>query len=179
MALIWWTGRLPLPVPDFHELRHHHESAESCVLHEHLNRWHTEANLHELASSSNLNHAPLLHWHWLLPGWAMPENDQKSDGTGKPSGSHNHSDSFVAILTTYLSPNEDAFSWLVNETSNVTDCLLVSQFEKTAKKHIELSLAESCFRENIAAFPPINHTHFIDCRNLKLLSLGFVTHLRC
>lgn len=60
--VIWWLARLPVAVPDFHEVDHHHDHGQQCLYHEHLSRW------HEAAETRADEHDAVLHWHWLIPG---------------------------------------------------------------------------------------------------------------
>jgi hypothetical protein len=50
---------VPLPQADFHVIRHHHKVGEVCPHHDHLLRWHPQADEAEDVA--------VLHWHWLLP----------------------------------------------------------------------------------------------------------------
>jgi len=62
--------RVPLPQVDFHVIRHHHGDGEVCLQHDHLLRWHPQAD--EAADVA------VLHWHWFPPrhmGDALSEAD--------------------------------------------------------------------------------------------------------
>jgi hypothetical protein len=50
---------IPLPQPDYHNIRHHDAPGEICPYHDHLLRWHPRAAANEDVS--------LLHWHWFVP----------------------------------------------------------------------------------------------------------------
>ena len=63
-----WTGigllilgmlHVPLPQPDYHNVRHHDAPGEVCGYHDHLLRWHPDA-----AQGGDF---AILHWHWFLP----------------------------------------------------------------------------------------------------------------
>jgi hypothetical protein len=64
-----WTGigllilgllHVPLPQPDYHNVRHHDAPGEVCGYHDHLLRWHPDAG--------QASDVAVLHWHWFLPG---------------------------------------------------------------------------------------------------------------
>jgi hypothetical protein len=57
--LILSLFHVPLPQPDFHNVRHHDAPGEVCEHHDHLLRWHPQATGAEDVS--------ILHWHWFLP----------------------------------------------------------------------------------------------------------------
>jgi hypothetical protein len=78
--VVWWLARLPVAVPDFHEVDHHHESGQTCLYHEHLSRW------HEADSNAEQDHQALLHWHWLIPGWTAQDYQQDDAGDEPDSG---------------------------------------------------------------------------------------------
>jgi hypothetical protein len=71
-ALILGLVHMPLPQPDFHNVRHHDTPGEVCEHHDHLLRWHPDAGL--------ADDVAVLHWHWFLPT-AGP-----SDQTPGPEG---------------------------------------------------------------------------------------------
>ena len=179
LALVWWTGRLPMAVPDFHELGHHHESNASCLLHEHLNRWHSDADLHDLASNTEVNHEPLLHWHLLMPGWGMPESVPESEDSGGDHNPLNQSDSFQAVVTTSVEPHGDAFSWLTDHSMNDADCLIFSYTEKTHKQNLELAITENDFWIILNPIIQVNTASLMISNKLEFSSSGFCTHLRC
>ena len=63
-----WTGigllilgllHVPLPQPDYHNVRHHDAPGEVCGYHDHLLRWHPDAG--------QASDVAVLHWHWFLP----------------------------------------------------------------------------------------------------------------
>jgi hypothetical protein len=57
--LIFGLVHIPLPEPDFHNIRHHDGPGEVCEHHDHLLRWHPGAG-----SAADV---AVLHWHWFLP----------------------------------------------------------------------------------------------------------------
>ena len=63
---------IPLPQPDFHNIRHHDGPGEVCGYHDHLLRWHPSAG-HDVDVS-------ILHWHWLLPGLEDIDDGGTDDG---------------------------------------------------------------------------------------------------
>jgi hypothetical protein len=69
---------VPLPQPDYHNIRHHDGPGEICLYHDHLLRWHPSAKTNEDVS--------LLHWHWVIP-LARPDADRLGgDGEGQAPG---------------------------------------------------------------------------------------------
>ena len=66
--LIFGLLHVPLPQPDYHNVRHHDSPGEVCEHHDHLLRWHPDAG--------RARDVAILHWHWFLP----------DDGTGHLSG---------------------------------------------------------------------------------------------
>jgi hypothetical protein len=80
-----WTGisllifgllHVPLPQPDYHNVRHHDAPGELCEHHDHLLRWHPDAGL--------ARDVAILHWHWVLP------ESGPSDLSGPGSGAALH-----------------------------------------------------------------------------------------
>ncbi len=74
-VLLLGLGHLPLPVADYHVIRHEDGPRQVCRLHDHLLRWHPEARGSvEVAT---------LHWHWLppvsLPEDSSPEGSPRID----------------------------------------------------------------------------------------------------
>ena len=59
-VLIFGLLHVPLPQPDYHNVRHHDAPGEVCGYHDHLLRWHPNAG--------QAQDVALLHWHWFLPG---------------------------------------------------------------------------------------------------------------
>jgi hypothetical protein len=57
--LIFGLLHVPLPQPDYHNVRHHDAPGEVCEHHDHLLRWHPDAGL--------ARDVAILHWHWVLP----------------------------------------------------------------------------------------------------------------
>ncbi|MBI1322685.1 hypothetical protein GC170_05810 [bacterium] len=80
-ASLWVLLRLPVAVPDFHEVAHHHSDGVDCLYHEHLNRWHRPVETGESAAGHEREMATL-HWHWVIPGSNLPE------GQSAPSDSN-------------------------------------------------------------------------------------------
>lgn len=75
LVLIWTTARLPVAVPDFHEVDHHHQENQSCLYHQHLNRWHEPETDSFSNSDMPSKHDAVFHVHWLLPGQTAPTGD--------------------------------------------------------------------------------------------------------
>ncbi|MGO9469441.1 MAG: hypothetical protein ACLQIB_17840 [Isosphaeraceae bacterium] len=69
--LIASVVRVPLPLADYHNIRHHDAPGEICVFHDHLLRWHPRA-----ASDDDV---ALLHWHWFVP-LAEPDDPHQPVG---------------------------------------------------------------------------------------------------
>lgn len=63
----------PLPVADYHNIRHHDGPGEICEHHDHLIKLHPQA---ALASD-----VAVLHWHWLAPTFPDP-----GDSAANPAG---------------------------------------------------------------------------------------------
>jgi hypothetical protein len=59
LLLVLGLVHVPLPEPDFHNIRHHDGPGEVCEQHDHLLRWHPGAGKAEDVA--------VLHWHWFLP----------------------------------------------------------------------------------------------------------------
>jgi hypothetical protein len=66
-----------LPHLDFHNIRHHDGTGETCAHHDHLLRWHPGASV---ASDE-----AVLHWHWFLP---TTSDDPLCDGPGLAMHAH-------------------------------------------------------------------------------------------
>lgn len=180
LALVWWTGRLPMAVPDFHDLGHHHESNASCILHEHLNRWHADTDLHDLASNTEVNHKPLLHWHLLMPGLGLAESLPKSQqGSGGDHNPLDQSDAFLAVFTTAVEPHDDAFSWLIDHTINDANCLVFASENTTNKKILEQAKTEGNFWIILNPIIQLNSASLMISNKLEYPSTGFRAHLRC
>lgn len=77
-AAIWVLLRLPVAVPDFHEVAHHHIEGAACLYHEHLNRWHGPVNPGDSAAGHE-HELATLHWHWVIPGSNMPDGQSGQD----------------------------------------------------------------------------------------------------
>lgn len=86
VILILSTIRVPLPQADYHNIRHHDAAGEICVYHDHLLRWHPQANSNDDVS--------LLHWHWFLPRVApdaqAPGGDDESRSPHSGPALHAH-----------------------------------------------------------------------------------------
>jgi hypothetical protein len=67
---------IPLPQPDFHNVRHHDGPGEICVYHDHLLRWHPTARYNDDVA--------ILHWHWFLPLSEPADQSPDSDGQHNP-----------------------------------------------------------------------------------------------
>lgn len=89
--VVWWMARLPVAVPDFHEVDHHHDAGQTCLYHEHLSRWHAPEE-----ETSEPDHQALLHWHWLIPGWSA--RDYQRDGTGQEPETGQNAATNMAML---------------------------------------------------------------------------------
>ncbi len=88
---LWSLLRLPVAVPDFHEVAHHHADGAECLYHEHLNRWHEGGPQSPASAASHFRHDPArLHWHWVIPGTSVPEgssdNPDQADFSATPLG---------------------------------------------------------------------------------------------
>ena len=57
--LILGLLHVPLPEPDYHNVRHHDAPGEVCEHHDHLLRWHPDA--------TGAQDVAIFHWHWFLP----------------------------------------------------------------------------------------------------------------
>jgi hypothetical protein len=90
--LICSVVQVPLPLPDYHNIRHHDAPGEICQYHHHLLRWHPTA-----ASDADV---ALLHWHWFLPRSepAGGPGGASTEGEGPGSGAslHAHIDDLLA-----------------------------------------------------------------------------------
>lgn len=93
--VIWCVARLPVAVPDFHEVDHHDDSGQTCLYHDHLTRWHGEEPIEEP------DHQAFLHWHWLIPGFSIQEQDEQ----GQPTDHGSEKTSIEPILT--IMPDTD------------------------------------------------------------------------
>lgn len=106
LVFVWWTARLPVAVPDFHEVDHHHAANQDCLYHQHLNRWHDASK--NLSAELVVDHEPILHVHWLMPGWTPPKAE--SDPANAPNDSEPASpdDSEPFLLLTVAPANDDS-----------------------------------------------------------------------
>ncbi len=82
-----WTGisllifgllHVPLPQPDYHNVRHHDAPGELCEHHDHLLRWHPGAGA--------ARDVAILHWHWVLP--ESGPSDLSGPGAGAALHAH-------------------------------------------------------------------------------------------
>jgi len=73
--LILGLVHVPLPQPDFHNVRHHDAPGEVCEHHDHLLRWHPEA--------SGAQDVAIFHWHWFLSSTEL-------SGPGEGAAVHAH-----------------------------------------------------------------------------------------
>ncbi|MGP0068606.1 MAG: hypothetical protein ACLQGP_34025 [Isosphaeraceae bacterium] len=84
--LILSTIHIPLPQPDYHNIRHHDTPGEICPYHDHLLRWHPSADANEDVA--------LLHWHWFVPlvepGARQPGSDDEHRAPGSGPALHAH-----------------------------------------------------------------------------------------
>jgi len=76
--LILGVVRVPMPQPDFHNVRHHDAPGEVCEHHDHLLRWHPDATAAQDVA--------LFHWHWFLP--ASGPSDLSGPGDGAALHAH-------------------------------------------------------------------------------------------
>lgn len=137
LSLIWWTARLPVAVPDFHEIDHHHAVDQSCMYHQHLNRWH-ESETSRTATYKSV-HDPVLHFHWLLPGLVLPDGEsvqnQKDSGSSDiPLGT----DLFVDQMTAMpCHDNSDLFAAFMNaQDSSQAGFVTLGNYHISLLKHM-------------------------------------------
>jgi hypothetical protein len=88
--------RVPLPQPDYHSIRHHHEAGELCPYHDHLLRWHP--------SASQNDDVAVLHWHWFVP--QTEDFGRSSENTNRPYNPVS-SPSLHAHLVDFAEPDWD------------------------------------------------------------------------
>ena len=69
--LILSLFHVPLPQPDFHNVRHHDAPGELCEYHDHLLRWHPQA--------ADNQDVATFHWHWVFPTSADVDLSGTSD----------------------------------------------------------------------------------------------------
>lgn len=121
--VVWWLARLPVAVPDFHEVDHHHDHGQHCLYHEHLSRW------HESADTEPNDHDAVLHWHWLIPGegagdFGREQPGESSDPTKSAQIVHwtapasNESDVFESFLNAAVSPEK---IWVCTSAAGETE----------------------------------------------------------
>lgn len=75
--LILSLFHVPLPKPDFHNVRHHDAPGQVCEYHDHLLRWHPDATAAQDVA--------LFHWHWFLLS-----DSADMDGPGDGAAIHAH-----------------------------------------------------------------------------------------
>lgn len=88
--------RVPLPQVDFHVIRHHHGDGEVCLQHDHLLRWHPQAD--------EATDVAVLHWHWFPPR----NMGASSSGTGDETAPVLHAHEVDGFLECFWSPNPAA-----------------------------------------------------------------------
>ena len=76
--LIFGMLHVPLPQPDYHNVRHHDAPGEVCEHHDHLLRWHPDAGL--------ARDVAILHWHWVSP----ESGPSDLSGPGRGAAIHAH-----------------------------------------------------------------------------------------
>lgn len=146
--VVWWVARLPVAVPDFHEVDHHHDTGQTCLYHEHLSRWHAEQNTPE--PDFETNHDARLHWHWLIPGWVTPESqpdDDKIDPEADPN----------PVMIVQEPHRFDIFASFINDTAQPEKAL----FALSAQPDVN----QKAYRDTCQ---PIRPDHFTD----RLLRAG-------
>jgi hypothetical protein len=72
--LILSVIHVPLPLADYHNIRHHDRPGEICPYHDHLLRWHPTANWDADVS--------IFHWHWFVPVVSPGQSQQAGDDEG-------------------------------------------------------------------------------------------------
>lgn len=115
LVFVWWTARLPVAVPDFHEVDHHHAANQHCLYHQHLNQWHDSSK--NPGTDLVADHEPIFHVHWLMPGWTPNKN---VNGTGdSPNGSERpspeESESFLFLTAAPINDDTDLFAGFFNK----------------------------------------------------------------
>jgi hypothetical protein len=100
--LICSVVQVPLPQPDYHNIRHHDAPGEICLYHHHLLRWHPTADADRDVA--------LLHWHWFVPPVEL------AGGPGRPASQNQDDDSrpslhaHIGDLLTHDSHGQSAMS---------------------------------------------------------------------
>ncbi|WP_435020825.1 hypothetical protein TA3x_002042 [Tundrisphaera sp. TA3] len=102
--LILGLAHTPMPQADFHNVRHHDDPGQVCVLHDHLLRWHPDAGM--------ADDVAVLHWHWLMPT-AGPDDGAKL-GQDAPR-IHAHVDDWQGITV------DDATQFVADSGSRMID----------------------------------------------------------
>lgn len=103
-ASLWVLLRLPVAVPDFHAVEHHHSDGADCLFHDHLNRWHGPCTPGEPPETESAT----FHWHWVIPGSSVPSD--------RPPASDESGESEPIIPTLSDSAGNDFLSRLIECT---------------------------------------------------------------
>ncbi len=131
--------RLPVAVPDFHEVAHHHADGAGCLYHEHLNRWHEVGPQSPSGPASHYRHDPArLHWHWVIPGTSVPE------GSSDPLEPSRHRRRLIG-LTISNGPGTDSLSRMLECANHavIVRHAAFDRFEQESACH--LSFLDSSF----------------------------------
>ncbi len=177
-CVVWCVGRLPVVVPDFHEVEHHDDSGQTCLYHEHLTRWHGELP----PEPENSHQHPFLHWHLLIPGLSMQDSaEQRPPSEGDSTGS-----SMIPILTTFPEVfQRDAFAtFLANQAVSERTLMSTGTAHEIRASQSRL-IANWCallpdnpgFLKNGMEFNPV-FERFNKRREFVLIDIG-CAHLRC
>lgn len=76
--LILGLAPIPMPVPDFHAVRHSHGDGQDCPMHAHLQRWH--------AAGDAPSGRSILHFHWaFFAGQGAAESTEGPCADGESS----------------------------------------------------------------------------------------------
>ncbi len=92
--LILSTIHVPLPQADYHNVRHHDKPGEICPYHDHLLRWHPQADSDDDVA--------LLHWHWFVP---LMDPSSRQSGVDDEQHSPNPGPSLHAHLGDWPEPD--------------------------------------------------------------------------
>ena len=115
--VVWCVARLPVAVPDFHEVDHHDDSGQTCLYHDHLTRWHGEEPLEDP------DHQAFLHWHWLIPGFSIQEQDEHGVPTDD-GPSQSSSEPFLTMMPE--ADRQDAFATFLANSGRSEGPLIAS-----------------------------------------------------
>jgi hypothetical protein len=140
---------IPLPQPDFHNIRHHDAPGEVCVYHDHLLRWHPSAGRNADTS--------ILHWHWVLPALDGFGEDGQSSDDGQPPR-HGSGPAFHAHVGDGLEPDWSTAQWLSADGSSaslerVTNPLADSHFDFAGSMSFEARPPGPCFGRSSVPSP--------------------------